>query len=139
MVRITISTGATDINKVVSVAYRITKLVAITNSANGNHRDRLKGRVALPRPSAASTPFGMPVHLMQSSILCKIVFGISPPGPSVIAPKRYGNWLETLEREQHLNGDTEMAGNLHGQLQAGRIVAAFEISDRLRVHANRIG
>ena len=55
------------------------------------------------------------------------------------ALERHGNGFETIERKEHLDGYVKMTRDLQGELQAGFVVAAFEITNRLVVHSDRFG
>ena len=47
--------------------------------------------------------------------------------------------FERGEGEDHLDGDAEIGGDVHRELEAGLIVAALEEADRLRVYPDGIG
>src|SRR5688500_18867357 len=47
--------------------------------------------------------------------------------------------LERLEREHDFNRDIEVSRDAKSQVQRGTELSAFEIADRLIVHAERVG
>jgi hypothetical protein len=53
------------------------------------------------------------------------------------ALERHGNGFEALEGEEHLDSHPKMTRDLQGELQAGFVVAAFEITNGLIIDPDR--
>src|SRR5688572_21240226 len=55
------------------------------------------------------------------------------------ALERHGNGFEALEGEEHLDSHPKMPRDLQGELQAGFVVTAFEITNCLVIDPDRFG